>query len=1197
MKDSSHFIKAQEILTSVKGKTLSLDERKKLAIELAAEMLHEAQLNQLPKDKKNQQFLANMMKDPLGKLFTTNITDQCFRSEKSSRVANQLCYLLNKMGIPKFLPWQNRVGLIAFKWLGRTAPFASVPVVRTMIRLETRRVILPGESGPLTRHLRRRREEKIRVNLNHLGEAILGEDEAQHRLKIYLNYLAKPEVEYVSIKASTFFSQINTLSFQSTIESIAKKLRILFRAAASSSYINLNGEKVPKFVNLDMEEYRDVQITIAVFKKVLEEPEFFNFSAGIVLQSYLPDSFLLQQDLTIWAMQRVASGGAPIKIRIVKGANLAMEQVEASVKQWPQAPYNKKNDVDANFKRMVAYGCQYEHAKTAHLGIGTHNLFDIAYAMLLRQENRVEKYVCFEMLEGMADHIQKVVHRLTGEMLLYCPAAKKSEFQNAIAYLVRRMDENTAPENFLRHIFNLTPGTEEWQRQADLFSQACLNANSVGFKMRRTQNRLLQPAKQDINKPFENESDTDFSLMQNIKWAEQILSTWEQKEIKKVPLVIDGEEIDSTADEIAVEDPSVPGKTAFTHALADLQDADRAIKAAVDAQQEWSELDKSQRNQLLAEVAHQLRCRRSDLIGAMIVNTGKTIVEADVEISEAIDFVEYYRHCSQEFFSLTDITCHAKGPILIASPWNFPAAIPCSGIAAALAAGNTVLFKPAPEAVLVGYELAKAFWDAGIPQNVLQFIPCPDSPVGGFLVKDPRIAAVILTGATETARYLLSLRPDLNLYAETGGKNAMIVTAMADRDQTIRDVIHSAFGHAGQKCSAASLLILEEEVYNDQDFLRQLCDATASLTAGSTWNPSTKIPPLIRFPSAKLYRGLTTLESGEKWLLEPKQDKTNPKLWSPGIKMGVKEGSFMHQNELFGPVLGVMCASNLNEAIRFANGTTYGLTSGIHTLDEREIAIWKEKILAGNLYINRGITGAIVRRQPFGGTKASCFGPGAKAGGPNYVAQLMTFQQTELPNREQETTPSLHQLEKILEKLWTGEEKKVWKASLSSYSYFWQKLFSQKHDPSLVRGQDNIFSYRPHAKTYFRAQTTDSLLDIARTIAAAMTCGASLELSGNSKEFEQLASLLGNEKLFNIRFIKESEEQFCKRLANKENVRLRLISQPSCQLLTFIAEAGISLLREKVIANGRIELLHYLREVSCSEDYHRYGNLGSREQE
>ena len=345
------------------------------------------------------------------------------------------------------------------------------------------------------------------------------------------------------------------------------------------------------------------------------------------------------------------------------------------------------------------------------------------------------------------------------------------------------------------------------------------------------------------------------------------------------------------------------------------------------------------------------------------------------------------------------------GVVVVAPPWNFPLSIPAGGVLAALAAGNGVILKPAPEAVLVGWHLAQALWDAGIPSEALAFLPCPDGDVGRGLITDPRVDAVILTGSVETARRFLAWRPALTLFAETSGKNAMIVTALADRDQAIRDLVRSAFGHDGQKCSAASLAICEAEVYEDEVFRRQLRDAAASLPVGDAWDPASRITPLTQPPGEALRRALTTLDEGEAWLLEPRRLGTGERLWSPGIKLGVRRASFFHRTECFGPVLGLMRAENLDEAIDLADDTPFGLTSGIQSLDDREVDRWVERIHAGNLYVNRPTTGAIVGRQPFGGWKASSVGPGAKAGGPNYVLQLARWRQVALPARDAECSP------------------------------------------------------------------------------------------------------------------------------------------------------------------------------------------------
>lgn len=1197
MECSPYMGKAQQILDEARGQDLSAEQRRERAVELAGYMLEESRRVQSYSEKRQQAQLARMMNDPVGKAFTTSMTDQCFRSENHGRVADQLVYLIQKFGVPKFLSPFKKFQLILFRWLGRQFSSLMVPLVKKMLRKDMSNVILQGDAKQLSKHMEKRRKDGVRINLNHLGEAILGEKEAEQRLNIYLDDLANPEVEYISVKISTLFSQISLLGWEETLRVLSEKLKRLYRAAQQNFYVLPNGKKVPKFVNLDMEEYRDLHLTVELFRRVLDDAEFYRYSAGIVLQAYLPDAFLFQQELTIWAMKRVGNGGAPIKIRLVKGANLAMEQVEAALKGWPQAPYLSKADTDANYKRMMIYACDEERVKAVHLGIGSHNLFDIAYAMLFRVEKGVEKHVTFEMLEGMADHIRRVVQSLSGSMLLYCPAATTSEFQNAVAYLMRRLDENTAPENFLRHAFAMIPGTMDWQVQADQFSLACDEVNKINYLSRREQSRFVAPLEVDMDAPFANEADTDWSLPQNIKWAEMILRQWSERPVSVIPIVVGGKEVVSGLGIEKKMDPSDPTKELYRYVMADEEQLESVVQTAENALKEWSQQPLKERLQLIEDAAYQLKVHRADLIGAMVTDTAKIVVEADVEISEAIDFAAYYQRAVAELHYLEDVEWMAKGPVLVASPWNFPCSIPAGGILGALAAGNSVIFKPAPEAVLVGWQLVNILWEAGISKEALQFFCCSDDPIGTKLIQDPRVAVVVLTGATNTAKHFMKLRPGIDLMAETGGKNALIITRMSDRDLAIKDLIHSAFGYAGQKCSACSLAILEKEVYDDPHFKMQLLDAAMSLKVGSPWDLSTKLNPLIRQPSPELLRGLTTLDEGEEWLLEPKQDASNPHLWSPGIKLGVKPGSFMHQTELFGPVLGIMRANSLDEAIEWANATPYGLTAGIHSLDEREQKRWSERIIAGNCYINRTITGAIVRRQPFGGCKESSFGNGVKAGGPNYVLQLMRPVVTSLPKEREPLDQAVMQLNHFVHQGGFNEEElESWTASIGSYAFYWNHYFSKAHDPSQVLGQDNFLSYVPREDIVLRVQESDQFLDVLTGIAAALTCRAPLEVSVtqgqlNPVQLEQL------QKIPSIRVVEENEGVFMDRIHLKSIKRVRLLSKPTTELQHALAAAACHATMASVLANGRLELLNFLREVSLSFDYHRYGYCGLRVKE
>jgi RHH-type transcriptional regulator, proline utilization regulon repressor / proline dehydrogenase / delta 1-pyrroline-5-carboxylate dehydrogenase len=458
------------------------------AVELAEALLHEARAKQTPDEYAQSRKLARMIADPEGKELTIALVDQAFRSRRPARIADQLAYLLERYGVPQYMDWWERAALLLGGAMAHYLPSLVVPPIVSRLRQETQSVILPGEEEDLQRYLAERRRTGTRLNLNQLGEAILGEGEAARRLEAYLALLARDDVEYISVKISSIFSQIELVAFRPTLARVAERLRTVYRAAVRHEYRHPDGRITPKFINLDMEEYRDLALTVAAFREVLDDPEFLTLSAGLVLQAYLPDSYGAQQTLTAWAQERCARGGAPIKVRIVKGANLGMERIEAALHGWPQAPYEHKIEVDANYKRMVEYGCRPEHARAVHLGIASHNLFDIAYGLLLRQTHGVEAWVEFEMLEGMANHQARTVQARARGLLLYAPVVKAEDFHSAIAYLVRRLDENTAPENFLRHVFDLSGTVSSPPSASSHVSLTCHDEPRTGASR-----RLLPP--------------------------------------------------------------------------------------------------------------------------------------------------------------------------------------------------------------------------------------------------------------------------------------------------------------------------------------------------------------------------------------------------------------------------------------------------------------------------------------------------------------------------------------------------------------------------------------------------------------------------------------------------------------------------------------------------------------------------------
>ena len=1143
-----------------------------MAVELAAAMLRDGLGEEKWSERLQGRKMARLMDDAPGKAFTFSLADELFRPPTLQRRARRFRDLVREYEIPEYLAVVERLAMLAGHFASYLAPDLVMKAVEGQLRRESTGVILSAEPKTLHRHIAKRAKQDIRINLNQLGEAVLGEEEARHRLDANLAWLADPAVNYISVKISAIFSQIHLVAREETLVEIKKRLRELYRAAMRT--------KPSKFVNLDMEEYRDLHLTCEAFREVLEEEEFHELEAGIVLQAYLPDSWPVQKDLNAWARRRVAAGGAGIKIRIVKGANLAMEKVDSGLHDWPLAPYGSKTDVDANFKRMVREGCRPENAKGVRLGIASHNLLDIAYALLVREQEGVEDRVEFEMLEGMANHQARVTRDIAGGLLIYAPVVRREDFPAAIAYLIRRLDENTAPENFLHDLFGMKPGDAAWHRQVGCFTQACHLISSLPHGPNRRQNRATE--QRPVSAPdagFHNEADTDWSLSANVAWVREKVARQQGEKVAKLPLQVAGELLPGS-DETVVADPSRPDVEAYRHALAGPAEIERALQCAVSARQAWLEMGFDGRGELLLKAAALIAACRGDAIASMVMDAGKSVMEADVEISEAVDFAEYYaRAFTGDWFD--GVGFEPLGTVLVTPPWNFPFAIPCGGVLAALVAGNTVILKPAPETVLTAWVMVNALWDAGIPREVLQFLPCPDNGIGQSLVTDSRVGAVVLTGASETARMFLGWKPEMRLLAETSGKNALIVTAAADPDLAAKDLVKSAFGHAGQKCSAASLCILEAEVYDDPAFHQKLRDAAASLKVGGSWDYSSIVTPVVREPGDALAKALTTLEEGEEWLLEPRMVDHNPCLWSPGIKLGVTPGSWFHRTECFGPVLGLMRADDLGHAIDIQNSSDFGLTGGIHSLDPVEVALWREKVQVGNAYINRPITGAIVRRQPFGGWKRSACGPGAKAGGPNYASQFGIWKTTGLPANRARPGQEVRALLPRLVSM--GGNPEYLMACAGSDAWWMEHEFSIEHDPSGLACESNVFRYRVFDRVLLRIPDMADVNSAGRMFLAAVASGAHVEIS-----IPEDARFLAWNGMIHF----ESEAELAARLVEQPGFYGVLRSSgASAELAAAAATAGVRLSDHEPVSNGRIEMLPWFREQAISETLHRHGSI------
>ena len=420
--------------------------------------------------------LAGVLSDPHGLDFAVGFVDGVARPQDVFVAGNNLQRLARR--IPAFLPWYLRLAIWVGGVFGPVLPWVVIPIARRVLRDMVGHLVVdatPEKLGPAIARLRAPGDPQghgARLNLNLLGEAVLGEKEALRRLEGTRALLARDDVDYVSIKVSSIVSQVSMWSFDETVERVVERLTPLYEYAATSP--------TPKFINLDMEEYRDLDLTVAVFTTILSRPELLRLEAGIVLQAYLPDALDALQSLTEWATQRRIAGGAPVKVRLVKGANLAMERVDAAIHGWPLATYGTKQATDANYKRVLDWAVTPEHVDAVKIGVAGHNLFDIAYAWLLASRRGVTSRIDFEMLLGMATAQAEAVKRTVGELLLYTPVVDPREFDVAISYLIRRLEENASPENFMSAIHRLgsDPALFARERERFLASVAELESDS-----------------------------------------------------------------------------------------------------------------------------------------------------------------------------------------------------------------------------------------------------------------------------------------------------------------------------------------------------------------------------------------------------------------------------------------------------------------------------------------------------------------------------------------------------------------------------------------------------------------------------------------------------------------------------------------------------------------------------------------------
>jgi RHH-type proline utilization regulon transcriptional repressor/proline dehydrogenase/delta 1-pyrroline-5-carboxylate dehydrogenase len=899
--------------------------------------------------------------------------------------------------------------------LARIVPIISGKFLRWNVSGMARQFIAGRNPEDVMKTLRKKRRQRIGFTVDLLGEAVVSEEEAAEytgRCQELLEHLARETrgwtdplgknselfpVVNVSVKISALYSQMNPADPADAIAHLAPKLRPILRRA----------KELGAFVNFDMESYAHKNATLELFRTLFTEPDFRDWPhAGIVIQAYLRDAETDLRDLIAWGRAR----GTRFTVRLVKGAYWDYEKIKSTQNGWVIPVWLQKPESDANFERLTRILLENESIVTS--AFGSHNVRSIAYAQALAEELQIDRSRFeFQLLYGMAGPIKRALVDMGYRVREYSPVG---ELLPGMSYLVRRLLENTSNEGFLRAKFSEHVSATQLLRDPQELVNGAVAAvppggreelagdthASTGFSDFSRNGATLETPAGDT---YKNASLVNFAYPECQEKMRTALREVRAHFEHKHPLVIDGKQI-WTDKLLKSVNPSAPDEIIGYVAEAGVPEAERAVKAARRAFETWARTPVEERCRLLERAAAILDRRRFELSAVEVFEVGKAWAEADGDIREAMDFCLFYAQ-QMRLIGYPRLTQNVpgeesyqhywpRGVALVIAPWNFPVAILCGMVTAALVTGNAVIMKPAEPSAILGALLMEVFQEAGVPPGVLNCLHGRGSVIGAYLVDHPDVEMIAFTGSREVGLRIWEsagkTRPRQRelkrVVCEMGGKNAVIVDSDADLDETIVDTIYSAFGYQGQKCSACSRLIVLEENY--ERVMHRLLAAAASLRVGNPDQPGITVGPVI--DETAYHRIQEIIEEGKTEATLAFQATNIPDkgyFIPPTIFTDVKPEMTLSQCEIFGPVLSVLKARDLDDAIRIANDTDYALTAGFFSRSPANIERIKAELVAGNVYVNRSCTGAVVGRHPFGGFKMS--GGGTKAGGSDYLLNFL----------------------------------------------------------------------------------------------------------------------------------------------------------------------------------------------------------------
>ena len=897
------------------------------------------------------------------------------------------------MSFPLFLQWGIKSldpRSIASKVVAKT--------IKHNITTMARQFIVGSDPRSALSVLRKLRSQGMAFTIDLLGEAVVSEEEAGEYVARYMDLFdtlneaqanwpalgdgsgqmdwgVAPMVN-VSIKTSAMYSQMRTCAFERSVAKAREQLVPIMRRAVAAG----------AFVHLDMEQYSLKDLTLALYRSLLEEAEFRDYPyTGIVVQSYLRESESDVRDILEWAKK----GGRRFTIRLVKGAYWDSEVIWARQRVWPVPVFTNKAETDANFEKLARM--IMENHEWVSLACASHNVRSIACVMETAKELSVPPgRLEYQVLYGMGEPVRNALRKAGLPLRLYAPIG---DMIQGMSYLVRRLLENTANESFLRKSF----------QQGVPKSELLRNPGDVAAGENKNGEEPEGPGPGADRSPFRNEPCWDWAKAEHRERFQDTLLRVRDRFPWRVPLSIGGQPVETDM-KIRSVNPNRFDEVVGIVSAAGRKEAQMAVEAAKAAFPAWRDVPPEERSAYLFKAAEAARKIRYELAAIQVFEVGKAWGEADADVCEAIDFLGYYgremirlgvpRRMGDVPGELSHLFYEPRGIAVVIAPWNFPMAISTGMTAAALVAGNTVIYKPASQSPIVGSMVERIFREAGLPGGVLNYLPGRGSEIGDFLVDHPDVSMIAFTGSRDVGLHILELAhrtPESAtsikaVVAEMGGKNAIIVDDDADLDEAVTEIVHSAFGYQGQKCSACSRLIVLAGIY--EKLVDRLKAASESIHLGPIEDPRNFMGAVVEASAREKILNLIEIGKKDGSVLVERPVPGSGGFFVPlAIFENLPPEHLLAQEEIFGPVLVVLKVEDFAEALQVANCTRYALTGAVFSRSPANIARARKEFRTGNLYINRGCTGALVGRHPFGGFGMS--GIGSKSGGPDYLLQFM----------------------------------------------------------------------------------------------------------------------------------------------------------------------------------------------------------------